>query len=147
MIDVKLPLRKAYYTLLSGNVIYNSTPVPISSDIKKLADNAAQTYIIISNQNGNDTSTMASFDTTESITLDIVCKAQTRVNKETIDSIANQILTLVMPSPRANGLPVQAGVHFDCVQLTSDRYLDLVINQGSTVNRRLLTFSQKVRQT
>lgn len=146
MIDVKLPLRKAYYTLLSGNIIYNSAPIPISSDIKKLTDSAAQTYIIMSGQSGSDQSTLSSFDSQEQIILDIVCKAQTRVNKETIDNIANQIFALVLPTPQGNGLPKQSGVVIECVQLINDKYLDLIINSGSTVNRRLLTFTQKVRQ-
>lgn len=146
MIDVKLPLRKAYYALLNGNIIYNAVAIPISSDIKKLSDNAAQAYIIMTGQTSTDNTNLAAFGSNEQIILDIVCKAQTRVNKETIDSIANQILTLVIPTPQTNGLPAQAGISIQCVILSSDRYLDLVINQGSTVNRRILTFSQKVTQ-
>lgn len=147
MIDVKLPLRTAYYQLLNGAIIYNATAIPISTDLRKLADNAALTYIIIRAQTGIDKSTLNSFDSQEEIFLDIVNKAKTRVNNEIIENISNQIFGLVLPSVKANGLPAQPGIQIACVQLSGDRYLDLVLNSSTTAMRRILTFTQKVRQT
>lgn len=147
MIDIKLPLRTAYFQLLNGAIIYNAGIVPVSTDIKKLADGPASTYIILSNQSGGDISTFSSFNDQEEIVIDVVCKAKTRVNKEIVDTVAGQILALVIPSPGKNGLPPQAGIQIDCVQKTVDKELDLVLNASTTVNRRLLTFTQKVTQT
>lgn len=147
MIDVKLPLRTAYYQLLNTAIIYNSIPVPVSTDVKKLTDSAATTYIIISGQSGTDISTFSNFESQEDILIDIVCKGKTRVNREIVDQIAGQILHLILPSPGKNGLPPQAGIQIDCVQKSMDKELDLVLNAGTTANRRLLTFTQKVAQT
>lgn len=147
MIDVKQPLRTAYYQLLNGALVYNAAIVPVSTDIKKLADNTATTYVIISSQSGSDTSTFSSFDSQEDIIINVICKAKTRVNREIVDGIAGQILSLVLPAPASNGLPPQAGLQVDCVQLAMDRDLDLILDKSTTSNRRVLTFTQKVRQT
>lgn len=147
MIDVKLPLRKAYYQLLNGAVIYNSAAIPVSSDMKKMADGPALTYILLSTQSGTDTSTFSSFDSQEEMLIDIVCKAKTRVDKEILDNIANQVMNLILPAPASTGLPPQVGIQISCVQKTMDKYLDFTLNPSTTVLRRLLTFTQKVRQT
>lgn len=147
MIDVKLPLRTAYFQLLDGALVYNSVPVPVSTDIKKLVDSSATTYVVISSQYGSDVGTFSSFNDQEYVVIDVVCKGKTRVNKDIVDQVAGQILALVIPSPGKNGLPPQAGIQIDCVQKTIDKELDIVVNPGTTVNRRVITFSQTVTQT
>lgn len=146
MIDVKKPVRKAYYELLNGALSYNATNVPVSDDAKKLADTASL-YVILSNQSGVDAGTMHSFDSSEDIVIDIVHKGSSRVNKEVVDNVASQILNLVLPLPSTDGLPLQMGVQINCVRLSDDRYITLALNNSNSVVRRLLTFKQRVRQT
>lgn len=146
MIDVKQPVRRAYYDLLSGVLTYNGSPVPIVDDVKNINDTST-IYVLLSNQSGVDASTFQTFDSEETIVLDIVFKATMRSNKETVDNIAGQILGLVMPAPGINGLTSGPGVQINCVKLKDDRYLTLALNNSNSVVRRLLTFSQHVRQT
>src|ERR1700761_1706845 len=103
MIDVKLGIRKAYYDLLSGALTYNTNLVPVVDDVKNLGD-AANPYVLLSNQAGVDASTFATFDSTDTIVLDIVYKGGSRVNKAIVDAVAGQILPLVLPAPGRNGL-------------------------------------------
>lgn len=146
MIDVKKPVRKAYYELLNGALSYGSANVPVSDDVKKLADTTA-VYVILSNQTGADAGTMQSFDSDENIVLDIVYKGSSRVNKEIVDDVASQILNLVLPRPGEDGLPQQMGVQINCVRVSGDEYLTMSLNSSNSVVRRLLTFKQHVRQT
>src|SRR5881628_3167605 len=146
MIDVKKPIRKAYYELLNGALSYGSANVPVSDDVKKLADTAS-VYVILSNQTGSDSGTMQSFDSDETIVLDIVYKGSSRVNKEVVDNVASQIFNLVLPRPGEDGLPQQMGVQINCVRVSGDEYLTMSLNNSNSVVRRLITFKQHVRQT
>lgn len=146
MIDVKQPVRQAYYDLLNGALTFGGNPVPVSDDIKKLADNST-IYVILSNQTGIDSSTFQTFDSEETIVLDIVYKAGARASKEVVDNIAGQICMLVLPAPGINGLTSAPGVQINCVKKSDDRYMTLALNSSNSVVRRLLTFSQHVRQT
>lgn len=147
MIDVKQPLRTAYYQLLNGNLLYNGAGVPVSDDLKKLQDTGATAYVLLSNQDGADGSTFQSWDSDENITLDIVFKATARANKQVVDNIAGQILSLLFPSPGHSALPRQTGVQINCVRLSADRYITLTLGQAQTMVRRLLILKQHVRQT
>lgn len=148
MIDVSQPVRKAYYELLNGNLLYNGIGVPVSDDLKKLQDSGSSVYVLLSNQDGVNSDTMQSWDSDESIVLDIVFKAATRSNKAVVDNVAGQIFALLLPSPTAAAaLPVQTGIQINCVRLDSSRYLTSSLGQANTLVRRLLTFKQHVRQT
>lgn len=138
----------AYYQLLNGNLLYNGAGVPVSDDLRKLQDSGSSVYVLLSNQDGVDSSTMQSWDSDESIVLDIVFKAGARANKQVIDNVAGQILALLFPTPTsAAALPRQTGVQINCVRLDTDRYITLTLGQAGTIVRRLLTLKQHVRQT
>jgi len=147
MIDVKQPLRKAYYELLDNSLNYNSANVPVSDDLKKLQDAGVNLYVLITTQSGNDAGTMQSWDSEEDLSLDIVFKGGARANKQVVDNIAGQILGLVFPSPGIDGLARQTGIQINCVRLTDDRNLDMTLGAASTMTRRRLTFRQHIRQT
>lgn len=146
MIDVKLPIRKAYYDLLSGALTYNTNMVPVVDDAKNLGD-PSLTYVLLSNQTGSPDNSFQTFDSHETIVLDIVYKAGARVNKEVVDNIAGQILPLVIPGPGSTGLSPGPEIQINCVELFADTYLTLGLNSSNSVVRRLLTFKQRVRQT
>lgn len=144
MIDVKHPLRKAYFDLLDGQLSYNGASVPVGDDV---IDGDPDVYVILASQTGGDNSSFQTFDSEETIDLDIVHKGGSFVNKNVVDNVAGQIFSLVRPSPTSIGLPPQPGVQVNCVRVTGDRYLDLMLNSADSVMRRIVTFTQKVRQT
>lgn len=146
MIDVKLPVRKAFYDLLMGHLTYNANLVPVVDDTKNLGDNSTM-YVLLSNQTGSDTSSFQTFDTNETLVLDVVFKAASRPSKEAVDNIVAQILPLVLPAPGTNGLQPSASVQINCVKVDSDQYLTLQLNSSNSVVRRLVTFKMRVRQT
>jgi hypothetical protein len=144
MIDVKHPLRKAYFDLLNGVLFYNTVPVSVGDDT---VDSDDPIYVILANQTGRDESTFQTFDSVETINIEVVAKGASFTNKNVVDNIASQILGLLLPSPQVNGLPQQIGIQINCVQLTGDTYLGFSLNAANSVVRRILTVTQKVRQT
>lgn len=146
MIDPKKAVRTAYFNLLNGALSSSALPVPVTDDVKSLAS-TAMIYVLLSNQSGAMGGTFQTFDTDESIVIDIVYKAVGYVNKEVLDGVAAQILALVLPSVGNTGLTSPSGFQINCVVLSDDKYLTLALNNSTSVVRRLLTFKQHVRQT
>lgn len=146
MIDVKTPLRRAYYSLLNGAIMLNSNPVTIADDTTPMGD-ASNIYVIMQHQGGPSKNNFGAFITTEKMILEIVSKGSSRVDTEVIDNIAGQILNLVCPSPSANGLPPQNGLQIINVFLSDDRYLGYQVSKTNTLKRRILTFTHTVIQT
>src|SRR5580698_5295036 len=102
MIDVKTPLRTAYYSLLNGALTYNSVEVPVSSDVTKL-DASVSLYVLLTQQNGVDKNYFQGFSSDEEMQIEIICKATGRPNKEAVDDVAGQIFNLVQPTPKTCG--------------------------------------------
>ena len=146
MIDTKKPLRTAYFQVLSNAIQYNGQPVPVGDDMKNFGD-STPAYIVLSSQTESDRSTFQSFETTQDIVIDIVFKSLSRTAKAAVDDIAGQVMSLILPAPSQNGLPIQAGIQILCVEKVDDRDLPALLNNGNTVLRRLLTFRQIIRQT
>lgn len=146
MIDVKLPLRKAYYQLLNGQLSFGGNNVPVYDDVAWL-QNTDSLYVLLMNNSSVDRNTQQSFSSEEDIILDIIFTAAARANKETVDIVASQIQNLVCPNPQQNGLPVQAGIWIDNVYKSADNYMDFTLQNAKSVIRRIITFSQLVTQT
>lgn len=152
MIDVKKPLRTAYFQLLSGQLTYNGTDVTVSDEITPPGA-LSGLYVILASQSGSNQDTFDGNASWELIDLDIVAKASIYTSKEPLDSIAGQILDLLFPYNAVPGtaavcaLPDQAGVQILSVRLERDRYLTFGLNTANSVIRRILTFKQYIAQT
>lgn len=146
MIDVKTPLRTAYYQLLNGNLSYSSNDVPVSDDVTKLGVNPLL-YVLLTQQNGVDKNNFQGFSSDEDIQLEIVYKSTGRVNKEALDNIAGQIFALVQPTPKTCGLVQQAGCNITCVNKIQDRDLSMTLGKTSSIGRRIIIYRQKISQT
>lgn len=145
MIDVKLPLRTAYYSLLNGHLVSGSNIVPVSDSVEKLAD-TADLYVLLTQQYGTPVLTQQSWNSEETMLIDIINRG-TRVSKNLVDNIASQIFTLLFPNPQTNALPAQPGIYIYCARVTDDRYLVFGQTGGKNVTRRLITVTQMVTQT
>ncbi len=143
MIDVKGPLRTSYYTLLNGALTFNAVAVPVSDSVEKLTD-TSDLYVLLTQQNGNSQNTQDSWDSEETMLVDIVARG-TRVSKATLDNIANQIFALLFPTKHGRSLS-GTGITVANLRVTDDRYLIFTTTGGKNVQRRLITFTQLVSQ-
>jgi hypothetical protein len=144
MIDVHKKVRKAYYEALNGQLTYDGSPVSVWDEKAEATTN--NIYVLLSTQTATDTSTFSSFDTQTTILIDIVSKSQDRVSKDVLDEVAQQILTIILPTVTTNGLPAQSGVQILNVRKESDNYLPVQLSATGSIIRRLIRFSQRVHE-
>lgn len=146
MIDFKYLLRKAYFQTLNGSLTFNSINVPVYDDIMWLG-NSDNLYVLMTQNSSTDRSTQQSFSSEEEFQIQIV-QLGTKVNKQVLDNVANQIFSKVLPYPnQLNGLSQQPGVLIDNLYKLSDLYDSFKEANSKNVVRRIITFSQLVTQT
>ncbi len=144
MIDVKAPLRTAYYQALNGNLSYLTNIVPVADSVEKLADKD-DLYVLLTQQNGFSVNDQGAFRSEETMLLDIVSRG-TRVSKSVVDDIAGQIFAIIFPGVQGNALPPQPGLSVINMRITDDRYLIFATTGGKNVKRRLITITQLCSQ-
>lgn len=144
MIDVKQLLRAAYYSLLNGHLVYNGNIIPVSDSVEKLAD-TSDIYVLLTQQYGTPVLTQQSWNSEETMLLDIVSRG-TRVSKNVTDNIASQIFSLLFPSHSVSSGLVPVGINITSARVTDDRFLVFGQTGGKNVTRRLITITQLVTQ-
>lgn len=140
MKDSALPLRRAYFQLLNGNI-----SVPVYDDAQALGD-TENLYVLLGNQASGDTSPLSGWTNRQSINLQIVYKSAGQTNKEKMDTIANEIMALLLPDRTGNALPIDADFQFLNVVLESSNYLSMSAGKSLQVSQRILIFTQDVIQ-
>lgn len=143
MIDIHKLVRLGFGTTLSGNLTYGGKAVPVVEDVLSTDEDV---YVILSSQTAVESSTFSSFDHFSTFVIDIVHKSNYYATKSVVDNVAQQIFTLIQPTPTFNGLTAQAGVQFTDVRKVSDNYLNLSMSTTGPVVRRILTYSVFVHQ-
>lgn len=149
MIDVKEPLRTAYFQALDGQLFYDGKPVPIGDEMAPFGDDVSL-YVIIAGQSDGQENTFQSWGSFEELNLDIINKTTARNSKEPLDNVAGQILAILFPDPAnkgVSGLPAQPGIQINSPVLSSNRYIPLSLNSSNSVLRRIMTFKQHILQT
>jgi len=145
MIDVKTKLRKSYYILINGQLTLNAVPVPVFDTVAGTGAGTG-TYVLLNSGPGRMVNTHQSLGTEELMRVDIVSTG-TFVSNADLDTIAGQILALVMPTPQTHGLPSQTGICIQNVRVTNDYYNPLRTDGAVNVGRRMITFTQTVTPT
>lgn len=144
MNDINAPVRKAWYTLLNGNLTYGGYNVPVQDEKLKEANTVFKHYVILGEQTNTPDWTKASYDTIATINIDIVTKTDNSVSKKIADNIAQQIFSLLYPTLHVHALTPPANWQFVYVHHTGDHYLPLQETPTSFQMRRILTFGLRV---
>jgi len=134
MRNIKLFVRKAYWTALNNTIIYKTVPVPCYDTFAP--DDAIFPYILIGNQTQEDDKDNQEFNYITTITLDVVTAGIAPFGRMDADTIADQILQIVCRYPE-NYLPLDVGkiVTAKLVQQTSLSS----ITDTNIVHREILT--------
>jgi hypothetical protein len=106
MRNIKLFVRKAYWTALNNTIIYKTVPVPCYDTFAP--DDAIFPYILIGNQTQEDDKDNQEFNYITTITLDVVTAGIAPFGRMDADTIADQILQIVCRYPE-NYLPLDVG--------------------------------------
>lgn len=112
MKDPSSILRQQIYNLLSGNVYYSSSNIPVYDE--KVPTNASPGayYIILGSQTLNNSSNKTKFVHEASLTIDVVTEFVNDVQKLPADTICNAIMGILQTSPDAFPLTDTAAFGF-----------------------------------
>jgi hypothetical protein len=106
MRNIKLFIRKAYWTALNNTINYKGLPVPCYDTFAP--DNAQFPYILIGNQTQEDDKDNQEYNYITTINLDVVTAGLAPYGRLDADSIADSILQIVCRYPE-NYLALQIG--------------------------------------
>ena len=134
-------IRDAYLSSLTG-ITYGGSPITVYDDlpIETLPDNYVYINAIDEVQKGNN----HIYDYTGVITLDIVVRQYKKVDRDTVDGIAEAVTNAIMPTINAHTL-TNTDFYFIGVALESGRYLNGT-DVDYHITRKILRFSQTLIQ-
>ncbi len=145
MRDTQKPLRHAVYNLLNGAITYDGNTIPVFDEKKKATSNA-NLFILLSTQQETDDNTSDAFITDSSIDIEINHTTEFEVSKDAIDDVANQILSLILPTPTTDGLTAPEGFQFTLVRRTSSISRNYDMGFSDTLIAKIITVSVKIVQ-
>ena len=138
MKDTAYPIRKAYFTLISGlgYSVYDS----------KAPDNASKPYVILASQTSQDESNKSTFNNRVTINIDVITAFNDGFGgRKSLDLIVDAILTAAIPQPHKAGITV-SGFNIFGTQKTMDMDFDPYISDTQTVYRRVITIEHLLQQ-
>jgi hypothetical protein len=143
MLDVGKALRKAYFDLLDGNITYNTVTVPIYDLMTE--DATEDLFVVIGNSYFDNRDTLSNFNTGAVMILQIFHRTYMASSKDAVDSVADQICQLLIPTPASNGLVIDTDFAVHNVQMESSSYVEFQPNAERVV-QRVLRFRQVVQE-
>jgi len=142
MLDCSNNVRVIYVNALNGNLSYNGKDVPVYGQTP--FDTTPQNYVVIGNINEVSDNTNHSFGNNVEVVIDIFSE-QYRVNDlGVVDSIASQILNILIPDTQVDGFD-DANFEVFPIGRSSSRYLPLQ-DGDNYVARKIITINNLVNQ-
>jgi hypothetical protein len=135
-------LRDAYMAALTG-ITYGGNTITVYDDLP--IGTLPQNYVYINSIDvGRNWDNNSHFNITGVITIDIVTKQYKKVDRDTVDGIAEVVMNTILPTIRG-GVLSDTNFSFYNVNLESSRYL--VGQDGDAqLTRKILRFSQTLIQ-
>ena len=145
MRDSNYPLRKVYYSLLSG-ITYNSVPVRVFYQ-KAPSDVSDNNYIVFGSINNVDASSKHKADTDTSIQVTIHTHQSPYNDGAAADTIAGTILSLIYPDPQTHPDMSADSLQNVTTNLSNDFVQSYNILGGREYVDRILTFRHRIFHT
>lgn len=137
MNDVNTPYRTAIFNALSA------ISVPVHSG---WAEEAGNTYVVLDDINTNPVNdNKHKFDTSATITIDIVDHQTRGISYKKVDEIFGEIMAILLPAPFTPGFSIGAGFQAVNIQVTSDNYLK-ELGPTEKVVRRIVRLRSEIIQ-
>jgi uncharacterized protein YoxC len=142
MKDCSNNIRTAYLNKLNGNIAYNGKNVPVYGDDS--FKTPPQNYVIIGEILESAQNTNQSFTSNVDVTIDIFSEQYMKRDNAIVDDIANQILTLLIPTTGIADIG-DSSFQIHAMARTSSRYL--AIDTGNKyIARKILIINNLVNQ-
>lgn len=145
MIDVNIPLRKAYFTALSG-ITYNSVAVPVYYSYLP-DDIEPDNYILFGSVTNNNAGTITTQDTASTMRVTVHTKANKSNDGNAADVIGGEVLQRVLATPSFNlDLPVGTPLQITGTMLESDITQDWSLQTSKIYIDRIFIFRHTIFQ-
>lgn len=142
MKDCSNNIRTQYLSILNGNITYNGVNVPVYGD--DTFSTPPQMYVIIGDITETANNNNQLFETDADVVIDIFSEQYMTRDNAIVDNIANQILTLLIPTTGINDIG-DADFQIYAKARTSSRYL--AVNDGQNyVARKILIINNSIIQ-
>jgi hypothetical protein len=142
MKDCSNNIRTAYLTKLNGLISYNGKNVAVYGDDS--FKTPPQNYVVIGDISESADNTNQSFTSNVNVTIDIFSQQYMTRDNSIVDNIANQILTLLLPSTGIIDIG-DASFQIHAMSRTLSRYLSLDSGQNY-IARKILVINNLVNQ-
>jgi hypothetical protein len=139
MKDTAYPVRKAYYTLLSGlgYTVFDS----------KAPDAASKPYVILGSQTSNSENTKTSFDNRVTINIDIVTAYIDGFGgRKDLDLIVDVILQAAIPQAGQSGVSV-TGFNIVSTKKLTDYTFEPQVQIAQTIYRKVIIIEHLLEQS
>lgn len=146
MLDIGQKLRKAYFTVLNGNILYEGGVVPIVDEKLDVNISEHDVYILMQAQNEIDVPNRCYPITDCDISMRIVSQLASVGKKEVVENISNQVLTLLFPVHNYNTLSIDAPLKIIYAVKTNSEYSPLVQNESGFIISKTLTIKNRIKQ-
>lgn len=146
MRDTQRPLRAAIYSVISGVVLYNGSPIKFY-DEKKKAGATDNVYGLFGTQQTAISQVIDdSWITDELITIELTHRSEFEVTKDFLDDVADQMLQVLMPTRLNDALPDPTLMQIQSFELDNAITRSVEITATETITSKFVTFSCKMVQ-
>lgn len=146
MKDTMQMFLEATYTLLNGNLSYNSVNVPVF-DKKRRVNVASGLYVILGSQRESDSpQTSETFITEAELDIEIWHVTDYEVSSQGVNQVADQILQLLITLPEGDGYPAQSQFQIQDVRRVSANLQDFSIGPTDTALNKNITIRATIVQ-
>jgi hypothetical protein len=139
-------IRTGFYQALNGNLTYNSNPVSITDSILTQGSADSPVYVVFDQQTANLNTSGAFRSQIWDCTINvfIISKQTFSVSKEILDTVAEQVETIVIPTVNATNVIAPTGWQFTNMFLQQVNFKEVVLSATQSIIGKTLTFSLKV---
>lgn len=142
MKDCSNNIRVKYLALLNGNITYNGKNVPVYGNDSFTT--VPENYVIIGDITETADNNNQLFVSGADVVIDIFSEQYMTRNNSIVDNIANQILTLLIPTTGVQDIG-DADFQIFATARTSSRYLTM--QEGNNyINRKILIINNSIIQ-
>ncbi len=134
-------IRKAYFEALNNQVNHpegGPTFIPVVDEKLDVNITEHDLYILISGQAGTPKETKSLWVKEEDINITVVNRRKATNSKVLIEDIADQVLTIILPTRTTNGLSIEAPFKLTYARLISDQTNFERIADGWQVSKSLI---------
>lgn len=149
MNDTAGAIRKAYFEALNSQVNHpegGPALIPVVDQKLDLLITEHDLYILISGQAGTPRDVKSMWAKEEDINITVVNRRKATNSKLLVENIADQILTIILPTRTTNGLAIEAPFKLTYARLISDQTNFDKTNDGWAVSKSLI-FKNHITQS